>query len=113
MDLPFASGGGIGKLFLHVTPKGSLDQIVGIETYDDRARLKVKVRAQPEKGKANKAVVELIAKWIGIAKSNIGVVSGETSRFKTLEVSDEDGELERLCGELLLERSVDDNSSNN
>jgi uncharacterized protein YggU (UPF0235/DUF167 family) len=48
--------------------------------------LKVRVAAQPEKGKANLAVVALLAKSLGLSKRNISVTSGKTSQQKVIEV---------------------------
>jgi len=63
--------------------------------------LKVSVTQSPEKGKANKAVVELLAKKLGLKKSQIELISGETShqkRFLVREINpDELGErIQRL-----------------
>lgn len=44
--------------------------------------LKVCVTQAPERGKANKAIIVLLAKRLGIAKSRIELVSGDTSRDK-------------------------------
>jgi hypothetical protein len=44
--------------------------------------LKVCVTQSPEKGKANKAVIELIAKSLKLRKSQIELLSGETSHQK-------------------------------
>ena len=46
--------------------------------------LKVCVTQSPEKGKANKAVIELMAKSLGLRKSQIELLSGETSHQKRL-----------------------------
>ena len=74
-------------LFLRVTPGASRDSIDGIETRDDgQARLKVRVTVQPQKGKANKAVIALLAKSLGMPKSALAVVSGETARDKTVRI---------------------------
>jgi uncharacterized protein len=48
--------------------------------------LRVRVDAVPDKGKANAAVVALLAKALGVPKSAVSVVSGETARMKTLDV---------------------------
>ncbi len=45
-------------------------------------RLKIGVTQPPEKGKANKAVIELLSKWLGVRKSQIELLSGKTSRRK-------------------------------
>jgi hypothetical protein len=44
--------------------------------------LKVCVTASPEKGKANKALIELLARSLGLKKSQIELIAGETSRQK-------------------------------
>ena len=67
---------------IRVQPKASRDAIVG----EHDGALKVAVTAPPEKGKANKAVVELLAQKLGIPKSNIELVTGATSRDKTLAI---------------------------
>lgn len=48
--------------------------------------LKLRVQAPPEKGRANRAVVELLAAELGCPKSSVRVVAGETSRSKTVEI---------------------------
>ncbi|QWW67548.1 DUF167 domain-containing protein [Rhizobium sp. WYJ-E13] len=53
--------------------------------------------AVPEKGKANKALIALIAKSLGIAKSSVDLVSGDTSRKKILRI---DGDPEDLIRKL-------------
>jgi hypothetical protein len=44
--------------------------------------LKVCVTQAPEKGKANKAIAEVLAKWLGVKKSQIELIAGETSSQK-------------------------------
>lgn len=69
------------QVFLKVTvvPKASKNEVVGI--YNDT--LKVKVMAAPEKGKANAAVIEVIADCFNLKKSQVQLISGDTSRNKT------------------------------
>jgi len=53
----------------------------------------VKVTVPPEKGKANKAVIELLSKALKVPKSRIEIIKGETSRIKTVfidGISEED-----------------------
>jgi hypothetical protein len=47
-------------------------------------QIKIAVTVAPEKGKANKAVIKLFAKWLGIKNSDIQIISGEMSRDKEL-----------------------------
>lgn len=49
---------------------------------EQNGQLKVGVTQAPEKGKANKAVIELLSKSLGLRKSQITLLSGETSRQK-------------------------------
>jgi uncharacterized protein (TIGR00251 family) len=48
--------------------------------------LRVAVTAVPEKGKANQAIIALLSKTLGVSKSSIEIVSGETSPQKRLLV---------------------------
>ena len=65
-----------------VQPKSSRDEIAGM--HGDR--LKIKLTAPPVDGKANAALIAFLAKKLGIAKSRIVIVRGETGRRKTLLV---------------------------
>ena len=60
--------------------------------------LRVRVKAVPDRGKANAAVVALLAKALDVPKSRIRVTAGETARLKTVVVEG-DGALlaERLA----------------
>jgi hypothetical protein len=49
-------------------------------------KLKVGVSAPPEKGKANKAVEQLLAKQLGIPKRDVSIVAGQTSSSKIIEI---------------------------
>ncbi len=76
------------RLHLRVTPNASADRIEGTEHRDDgTAVLRVRVTAVPDKGKANAAVIALLAKALGIPKSAITLAAGETARFKTLRIA--------------------------
>ncbi|WP_439599671.1 DUF167 family protein [Devosia sp.] len=78
--------GGI-RLHLRVTPNAGLDRIDGFETRDDGTTvLRVRVKAVPDKGKANAAVIGLLARTLGVPKSAITLVSGDTARLKTVQV---------------------------
>lgn len=49
--------------------------------------LRLRVTAVPDKGKANAAVIALLAKALGVPKSAMSVTAGETARLKTLAVA--------------------------
>ena len=75
-------------LAVRVTPKSARNQVTGLHAAaDGLVSLAVKVTAPPDKGKANKAVIEVIAKAAGVAKSSFRIVAGETDRSKTLLVA--------------------------
>ena len=48
--------------------------------------LRVRVKAVPDKGKANAAVIALLAKALSVPKSAMTLVSGDTARLKTIEI---------------------------
>lgn len=50
-------------------------------------RLKVAVTSPPVDGEANAAVIELLAKTLGVARSAIEVVAGASSRRKTVRIA--------------------------
>ena len=62
----------------------------GIERFGEG--LKIKVRAAPEKGRANTAVAKLLADRLSLPASAVRVVAGHTSRQKLLEVDLDDTE---------------------
>lgn len=49
--------------------------------------LKVKVSAAPEKGKANRSLLDFLAKELGVKKNSISIISGQTGPVKQLQVS--------------------------
>ena len=49
--------------------------------------LQVRVTAPPEAGKANKAIIALLAERLGIAQHRIILISGATSRYKTFKIT--------------------------
>ena len=75
-------------LFVRLTPKGGRDAIDGVETgADGKTYLKARVSAPPEDGKANAALIALIAKVSGVTKSSVSVISCETSRLKQVAIA--------------------------
>jgi uncharacterized protein (TIGR00251 family) len=70
------------RVQLKVVPKASANRVVG--WIGDR--LKVQVTAAPERGKANDAVVEVLAKALGVPRSAIRITAGASSPLKTVEI---------------------------
>jgi uncharacterized protein (TIGR00251 family) len=67
--------------------------------------LQARVTAPPDKGKANEALVSLLAKAFGVPKSHVAIVSGETSRLKILEIQGDSASLAQTCAHLLRSRA--------
>jgi uncharacterized protein len=85
------------SLFVRVTPNAGRDVIEGVELRDDgSAVLRLRVKAVPDKGKANAGVIALLAKALGVPKSAITVTSGETARLKTLAIGGDGASLAAL-----------------
>lgn len=75
-------------LFIYLIPKASIDKIIGVECRDDgKQYLVVRLRALPEDGKANKALIKFLAKQWKVPASCISLKSGATSRYKQLYFS--------------------------
>lgn len=72
---------------VRVAPKSSKDAIDGIEPTAEGLALKVRVRAVPADGEANKAVERKLADWLEISRSRVSVVSGHRSRLKSLQIT--------------------------
>ncbi len=75
------------RLHVRLTTKAVRDGIDGWGQ-DERGRpvLNVRVRAAPVEGRANAALIALIAKSAGVSKSRVSLVSGDTSRLKALDI---------------------------
>jgi uncharacterized protein YggU (UPF0235/DUF167 family) len=88
-DLPIKiSSDGLG-LCVKVTQKASLNRIGQVlDGY-----LKIYVKALPEDGQANKAVIELLAHELKISKSSISIVSGFTVNKKLINFSGNNDEI--------------------
>jgi uncharacterized protein (TIGR00251 family) len=65
-----------------VIPRSSKTEIAGME----KDIYRVKITDPPVEGKANKALIALLAEKLGIAKRDIEITAGKTSRMKTVRV---------------------------
>lgn len=85
-------------LSIRVTPRSAKPGIGEWKTDPGgRPFLEIRVAAAPADGAANEEVVRLLAKALGLAKSRLTIVSGQTSRLKRIEVQlDEDEVRTRL-----------------
>jgi len=75
-------------LHIRVTPNAGRDALEGPMARDDGSIvLAVRVKAVPEDGKANAAVIALLAKSLRLSKSSLTVTGGHTARQKTLTIA--------------------------
>ncbi|MBN2095005.1 MAG: DUF167 domain-containing protein [Candidatus Aenigmarchaeota archaeon] len=69
------------RITIRVVPNSSNDEVL-----EEVGFLKVRTRAKAIDGKANKAVIEILAKHFGVRKSRIEIVRGEKGREKVIQV---------------------------
>jgi uncharacterized protein YggU (UPF0235/DUF167 family) len=82
-DLPWRIDGDTLRLSVRLTPKSAKDRIGGLWRDEKEAVwLCAQVRAVPEKGKANAALIKLLAKQLGLAPRAFALDAGDTSRLK-------------------------------
>ncbi len=65
-----------------VVPRASKSEIVG----EMDGALKIRIASPPVDGAANAELIKLLAKTCGIAKSEIEIISGETSKTKQIKI---------------------------
>ncbi len=86
---------------VRLTPNASRD---GVEAWRfdsaGNSHLATRVRAIPEKGKANTALIALLAKQLAIPKRDIDVVRGASSRLKTIRISADQADRDRTVSQL-------------
>ncbi len=75
---------------VHVFPKAGRDLVEGsVKDAAGKEWLKVRLACAPEGGKANKALIKLLAKEWKCTPSSLTIVSGETSRYKMIRKKDD------------------------
>lgn len=85
--LPFAPHSEGLTVTVRLTPRGGRDAIDGVDQLaDGRSVLKIRVRAVPENGAANTALIRLLADELDVPASTIRLESGATARIKILLV---------------------------
>ena len=68
---------------VRVTTRAACNEIVG----EHDGALKVRIAAPPVDGAANEALIRLLAKQLGVSRSHIEIVGGETSKSKRIKIS--------------------------
>lgn len=70
------------RIYVKVTPRAGKNEVQKIS----EGEYKVKVTAVPEKGKANVAVIKLLADYFHVAKSSVNIIGGKSTRVKLIEI---------------------------
>ncbi len=87
---PFAAVGGGVRVAVHLRPKASVNAVAGMERdAQGKAWLQVRVSAAPEKGKANAALIKLLARHWGLSPGRLSLAAGAKSRRKTVLIEGE------------------------
>lgn len=79
------------RIAVRVTPRSKRNTVsegAPSSSKEQQRQFQVHVTAVPEDGKANAAVIKLLAKHLGIAKSQIALVRGAMHRDKVFDISD-------------------------
>lgn len=85
------------RVRVRLQPGGSADKILGmISDADGEVALKASVTKPPEGGKANAALIKLLAKEWRVAKTTLEVIQGQTSRTKVLSLAGDANKLAHL-----------------
>jgi uncharacterized protein (TIGR00251 family) len=81
------------RLAVKVTPNAGRNEITGLKD----GVLQVRIAAPPEKGKANKELIDFLADRLQVKKSSVLIIKGQTSRYKTITIAG-------MSGDALLKR---------
>ncbi len=87
-----ADGKGV-TLRLHIQPGAKKTEVVGLHG----EALKIRLAAPPVDGKANACLIAFLADRLGVAKTSISLVSGDTSRAKRVRIDGMDPSVARDC----------------
>lgn len=79
-------------LRVHVQPRARRDEVVG---WRADGSLKVKVSAPPEQGRANEALIAILAGHFGVPRHRITIIRGKASRDKTVQIRGLTGDLSK------------------
>jgi uncharacterized protein (TIGR00251 family) len=78
----FKESNGAVTVAVKVVPRASKNQIAGIEG----DAIKIRLNAPPVEGKANDALIDFLANVLGVRRTQIEIVTGQTSRHKIVRV---------------------------
>jgi uncharacterized protein (TIGR00251 family) len=95
------------KFSVRVTPGAAKARVGGAWTGPDGApRLVIRVAAPPDKGRANRAVIEALAEALGVPKSALSIAAGEKDRQKTISIEGDESAITARLQSLLKGQSA-------
>ena len=68
---------------VRVVPRSSKSEIIGLHD----GALKIKLASPPVDGAANAELIKLLAKSFGVAKGDVAIINGETSKNKRIKIA--------------------------
>ncbi|USO02060.1 MAG: DUF167 domain-containing protein [Alphaproteobacteria bacterium] len=72
--------------YLQVVPNAAQTCIVGVVAKYDKMAFKLHSKEPPERGKANKEIIEYLSSLLDMPKSHVVIDKGETEKFKKIKV---------------------------
>jgi len=76
-----------GYLRIKVIPKSAKSEIVEIMTDSEGLEtIKIRIKAVPEKGKANEELIRFLSKNLDLPKGNISIISGKSEQIKLVKI---------------------------
>ncbi|CAN1526245.1 COG1872 Uncharacterized conserved protein [Rhabdaerophilaceae bacterium] len=83
-----AADGDATRVMIRLTPHGGRDALEGlVQLADGRVVIRARVRAVPENGAANAALIKLVAAYCNLPISAVGLDAGATTRLKTIRIA--------------------------
>ena len=70
------------RIYVHASPRSSKNEVIKIS----EGEYKIKLTAPPVDGKANAALIEILAKYFKVPKSLIVIVGGKTAKVKIVDI---------------------------
>ncbi|MEQ1687930.1 MAG: DUF167 domain-containing protein [Sphingopyxis sp.] len=91
---------------VRANPRASRAAIKGVVALPDGPALGVAITAPPADGAANAALIETMAKLLGVSRSAVTLLSGSSARIKRLHIVGDAGELIEKLESTVAQRSV-------
>jgi uncharacterized protein (TIGR00251 family) len=90
------------RVAIHLSPRAKSNRLLGIAAAPDGGHaLKASVTAPPQDGRANEALLQLLARTWHLPRRDLSIVAGVTSRSKTVRVAGDPRQLiTRLSAEI-------------